>query len=210
MPRGLGTTQRLMLFQLADHEVCVAEECAEHQHPYRSPGCWSLTDLTISTFHEQLVEPQRAAHDAWQETLRRWQIGDAEARTEVARVTNINNRIGLPTVLDPSEFEPRRPNDYELRRFNPSRAIGGLERRGFVLRDEYHRTNNLALTVEGFVEARRLGGVRPSEIVDLDQVQANWCAPIDFRLGRSARHQPCCLECVGLSSPPRISARYAR
>jgi hypothetical protein len=36
----------------------------------------------------------------------------------------------------------------------------------------------------GASEARRLGGVRPSEIVDLDQVQANWRDPKDFRLGR--------------------------
>ena len=49
-----------------------------------------------------------------------------------------------------------------------------------VLRDRYRRRDNLALTVEGFAEARRLGAVRASEIVDLDQMQANWRAPQDF------------------------------
>jgi hypothetical protein len=72
--------------------------------------------------------------------------------------------------------------DNVLERFNPSRAILGLERRGFVLRDRHRRHANLCLTAEGFAEARRLG-LRDSEIVDLDQVAANWREPDDFHLG---------------------------
>ena len=70
-----------------------------------------------------------------------------------------------------------------LVRFNPSRAILGLEQRGFVLRDRYRRHANLALTVEGFAEARRLGGVEESEIVDLDRLAADWRETGDFWLG---------------------------
>jgi hypothetical protein len=70
-----------------------------------------------------------------------------------------------------------------LVKFNPSRAIVGLERRGFVLRERTRRHANLALTVEGFAEARRLKGVRVSEIVDLDRVAAAWRETRDFALG---------------------------
>jgi hypothetical protein len=75
------------------------------------------------------------------------------------------------------------PDEDEIQKLNPGRAINGLEQRGFALRDHCHRKDNIALTVEGFIEARRLGGVRASEIVDLDQAQANWRAPEDFLLG---------------------------
>jgi hypothetical protein len=70
-----------------------------------------------------------------------------------------------------------------LVRFNPSRAILGLERRGFVLRHRYRRHANLALTAEGFAEARRLGGVPESEIADLDRIAERWREPDDFCLG---------------------------
>jgi hypothetical protein len=73
--------------------------------------------------------------------------------------------------------------DNALKRFNPSRAILGLEQRGLVLRDRYRRHANLALTVEGFAEARRLGGVEESEIVDLDRLAADWRETGDFWLG---------------------------
>lgn len=96
---------------------------------------------------------------------------------------NFNYAMRQPTQLDPTEFESSWPDNHDLQRFHPSRAIVGLERRGFVLRDDYHRLVNLALTREGFAEARRLGGVPDSEIVDLDRVQANWREPDDFLLG---------------------------
>ena len=183
MSRGLGTMQRQMLFGLAQHEVGIAETAAGLQLPYRSPDRWSLRSLTYSMFFEELVAPQRAAHERWQDTLRRGQAGDKDAQADVVRVINLNNRFHMPTNLDPTEFEPRSPTNYELQRFHPSRAIVGLERHGFVLRDHHYRIKNLALTVAGFAEARRLVGVPNSEIVDLDRVQANWREPDDFWLG---------------------------
>ena len=84
-----------------------------------------------------------------------------------------------------SELEKFRPERLrpELERFHPSRAILGLEQRRLVLRDRSRRHNNLALTPEGFAEARRLGGVPASKVVNLLRVQANWRHPNDFRLG---------------------------
>src|SRR6201995_3476390 len=105
MSRGLGTTQRLMLFRLADHEVGMAEAAAERQRLYRSPDRWSLTGLTYSTFYERLTAPQRAAHRDWQETLRLFEAGDKDAVAHVAKVVNINNKLRRPTNLDPAEFE---------------------------------------------------------------------------------------------------------
>jgi hypothetical protein len=184
MPRGLGTAQRLMLFRLADHELRLAEAAQERQLPYRSPDRWSLRWLTYSTFYTQVTAGQRAQYEAWQGTLRRMKAGDKEALDHVAFLVNISGRLRRPGPdLDPSDFEPEWPGDRELQRFNPSRAIIGLERRGFVERNHYSRFDNLALTPEGFAEARRLGGVRQSEIVDLDRVQANWRAVENFALG---------------------------
>lgn len=172
-----------MLFRLAQHEVGIAETAAEMQRPYRSPARWSLRSLTWSTFHDQIEAQQRAAHDGWNATLTAFRAGDEHAKEHITFLVNIHARLRKPLNLDVTEFEPSRPSDRALQRFNPSRAIVGLERHGFVLRDHYCRTNNLALTMEGFAEARRLGGVPDSEIVDLDRVQANWREPGDFRLG---------------------------
>jgi hypothetical protein len=172
-----------MLFCLADHEVGLAERAAELQRPYRSPNRWSLTQLTWSTFEAEIIARQRVVHEAWQDTLRCWQAGDKDATEFVIHTVNMYARVRRRAPIDLTEFEPVRPKDAELQRFNPSRAILGLEQRGFVLRDHYWRHANLALTVEGFAEARRLGGVTDSEIVDLDRVAANWRDPADFALG---------------------------
>jgi hypothetical protein len=69
-----------------------------------------------------------------------------------------------------------------IQQLNPGRAIVGLLRPGFVLRDADRQHRNLALTVQGFAEARRLGGV-PDSDVDLDRLAADWRAPEDFGLG---------------------------
>jgi hypothetical protein len=89
----------------------------------------------------------------------------------------------LPDMPGPRPGQYAYVVDHALVRFNPSRAILGLEKRGFVLRDRYRRHANLALTVEGFTEARRLGGVAESEIVDLDRLAADWRETGDFWLG---------------------------
>ncbi|MFL5253324.1 MAG: hypothetical protein ACJ8AI_10595 [Rhodopila sp.] len=163
----------------------MAEAAAERQRPYRSPDRWSLTSLTYSTFFERFVAPQRAAHEDWQETLRLFEAGDKGALARVARVINLNNLCGRPTNLGRAAFVAEWPRDREIQRLNPSRAVAGLEQRGFVLCDHHYRHNNVALTVEGFAEARRLGGVRSSEMIDLDRVQARWYDPKDFGLGLS-------------------------
>jgi hypothetical protein len=194
MSHGLGAMQRQMLFALARHEVGIAETAAELQRPYRSPDRWSLAQLIYVAARDPITARQRAAHE-WNENVLKTGTDalkqDEQDRTPeqnfaggviVARV-NLNRALRRPTRLNPKEFEPEWPDDHERQRFHPSRAIVGLERRGFVLRDNYHRFVNLALTVAGFAEARRLGGVPDSEIVDLDRVQANWREPDDFLLG---------------------------
>ena len=183
MSRGFGTIQRAMLFTLAQHEVGMAETAAELQRPYRSPDRWSLRSLTWGACCRQITERQRAKHDDWNATLTAFRAGDERATEHVKIIANLHSRLRTPLNWDATEFEPSRPEDHELQRFNPSRTIVGLERRGFVLRDRYRRIDNLALTVAGFVEARRLGGVAESEIVDLDRVQASWREPDDFWLG---------------------------
>src|SRR4051794_4889610 len=72
---------------------------------------------------------------------------------------------------------------FPIQRFNPGRAIARLARDGFVLRDTYYRRDNVALTAAGFIEAWRLGGVRGSEIVDLDRVTDAWTARGSVLLG---------------------------
>ena len=174
MSHGLGVMQRSMLFRLARHEIGMAERAAELQRPYRSPDRWSLRSLIYSAAYHQVIARQRAAHDGWNAVLAAWRAGDE---------ANVHARLRKPLDLEPTDFQPHRPSDSDLQRFHPSRAIVGLERRGFVLRDRHRRTGNLALTVEGFAEARRLGGLADSEIVDLDRVQANWRELDDFMLG---------------------------
>lgn len=181
MSRGLGTMQRLMLFRLADHELRVAEAAAERQRPCRSPDRWSLGTLTYSTLYPQIVALQWTRQRVAKEVAERARADGAEPHVWAVIASAY---VRMPDDLTvPGDFAPRRPDDHELQRFNPSRAIAGLEKRGFVLRDRSRRINNLALTVKGFAEARRLGGVRASELVDLDQVQANWREPDDFFLG---------------------------
>jgi hypothetical protein len=120
------------------------------------------------------------------------EVGLAERAAELQRPYRSPNRWSLkqlawttflPDMPPPSKQQYAYVIDHALVRFNPSRAILGLEQRGFVKRDHYSRHRNLALTVEGFAEARRLGGVTDSEIVDLDRVAANWRDPADFALG---------------------------
>ena len=188
MSRGLGTMQRLMLFRLADHEVWLAETASELRRLYRSPDRWSLADLIYSLADDALYDTvttnQRADHERWQATLRAFSAGDERAREQFALVVNISARLRKPNPsLTPTAFEPSRPRYRDLQRFNPSRALAGLVRGGFVLRGNYCRVRALALTAKGFAEARRLGGVPDSAIVDLDGVQANWRAPNDFLLG---------------------------
>src|SRR6516164_9318135 len=111
MPRGLGTTQRLMLFRLTDHELRVAEAAQVRQLPYRSPDRWSLSELTYSTFRPQLIAEQRASHEAWQETLRLWKAGDEAAGKQVAEVVNIYNIVRKRAPIDLTDFEPKWPED---------------------------------------------------------------------------------------------------
>jgi hypothetical protein len=171
-----------MLFHLADHELCLAEVAAERQRPYRSPDRWSLRHLTYSTFYNQIIAMQWTRHRvglAAEKAARKagWSVDAARA----IAVCSVRQSDAPSTI--PEDYVTPRPDDWDIKRFNPSRAILGLERRGFVVRDHYWRHANLALTVEGFGEARRLGGVRASEIVDLDRVAANWRAVRDFQLG---------------------------
>jgi hypothetical protein len=202
MSHGLGQTQRLMLFQLADHEVRVAEAAAERQRPYRSPDRWSLRTLTYGTFHAQIVAMQWTRQRVAGRVEERAREVGANAKVWAAIASTYVRMPGDLTV--PDDFASHRPKDHELQRFNPSRAIAGLEKRGFVLRDRYRRLDNLALTVEGFSEARRLGGVRESEIVDLDQMQANWRRVDDFRLGISDLWVDWRDD-----GPPRVVGRFA-
>jgi hypothetical protein len=188
MSRGLGTIQRLMLFRLATHEVRVAEAAAQRQRPYRSPDRWSLAELLYSLsngdLHERAIAPQRRRHAFQRALLEGCKNGNKFATEMIKLQANIAASVHKPGPnLDPEEFQPEWPDYRDLERFNPSRAIRGLAERGMVHRDGYRRMNGLALTREGFSEARRLGGVRDSEIVDLDKVQANWRESEDFGLG---------------------------
>ena len=194
MSHGLGVMQRQMLFKLAQHEVGIAEMAAELQRPYGSPDRWSLASLIYSAVRDPITARQRAEHE-WNENLKQTAMSalkqDEQDRTpeqtfavEAIKLRiNANRALRRPTDLDPKDFEPYWPEDRDRQRFHPSRAIVGLERRGFVRRAHYHRINNLALTVEGFAEARRLGGVPDSAIIDLDRVAANWREPDEFMLG---------------------------
>jgi hypothetical protein len=177
MGQGLGNASRRMLLRLADHELRCAEAAQERQLPYRPPDRWSLRTLIHSTFHAEITARQRAGHEAWENTLRAWQAGDKAATEHVAFLVNITARLRRPPPpLDPTAFEPKRPTDHELRRFNPTRTIATLERRGLIARYRYARRDNIALTVQGFAEARRLG-LRDSAVVDLERVAANWRDP---------------------------------
>jgi hypothetical protein len=148
-----------MLLRLADHELRCAEAARERQRPYRSPDRWSRSELTASTYRREIEARQREWHEFRMRNLRLLRARD-------------------PTTLEMyGRFEPRYPEDNELQRFNPSRTIATLERRGLVAHD--HRS--IALTAEGFALARRLG-LRDSAVVDLDRVQAAWRDPDDFML----------------------------
>jgi hypothetical protein len=126
-------------------------------------------------------------------TLAQIEVGAAEDAAEQQQPYRSPRRLSLQdlawaTFLPDRQSRPGGRNHFsgrqwlyghsavgrELVRFNPSRAILGLEARGFVVRDRSIRLQNLALTREGFAEARRLGAVPDSEIVDLDRVAANW------------------------------------
>jgi hypothetical protein len=179
MSRGFGAIQRAMLFRLAQHEVRIAEMAAELQHPYRSPDRWSLRSLTWSACYRQVAALQWARA----ETGKAVAAAGGGAALHAIAVTCTPMPRDLSQV--PDDFQSYRPSDSELQRFNPSRAIVGLIKRGLVLRDDFCRVLNLALTVEGFAEARRLGGVPDSATVDLDRVQTNWRAPGDFMLGHT-------------------------
>ena len=154
MSRGLGQVQRTMLFTLAEHEVRLAELARQQQRPYRSPDRWSLTGLIRTAFWPKFEAKQRAQHDRWQETLRRWKAGDPDATEAVKFEVNRYSMFRQRAPIDLTEFEPERPKDHELQRFNPSRAVLSLELHGFVLRDRYCRHSNLALTCKGFAEAK--------------------------------------------------------
>lgn len=123
------------------------------------------------------------------------EVATAERAAEMQRPYRSPDRWSLQALAG-STFRPElhfprgwKPGQYrssialELTRFNPSRAILGLEARGFVLRNHYYRISNLALTREGFAEARRLVAMPSSESVDLDEVEARWRDPEDFWLG---------------------------
>jgi hypothetical protein len=113
--------------------------------------------------------------------LARHEVAAAETAAQEQRPYRSPHRWSLQNLAWATFLpdEPARPwLARALVRFNPSRAILGLEARGFVLRDRGIRHLNLALTRQGFAEARRLGGVPESEIVDLDRVTENWLATI--------------------------------
>jgi hypothetical protein len=165
--------QRRMLFRLADHELRVAEAAQVRQLRYRPPDRWSVQELLWSLVETDpgmgaiVFGHQRSLH---------------EMRMQGRRY--LEDR-GVPPPFKETEFAPHAPNYDELTRFNSSRTVTTLYRRGFVDHYSWRHRYNLALTAEGFAEARRLGGVRQSEIVDLDTVQRNWRKRSDFRLGRS-------------------------
>jgi hypothetical protein len=173
MGTGLGTAQRQMLVTLARREVWVAEIATQMQRHYRPPDRWSLRGLTWATYRAEITGMQYDRH----------QIALAAGGNRVIQAIAQSLVRRRPDPVVPDDFAAHRPAESDIQMFNPSRAVIGLERRGFVLRDRSRRRANLALTVEGFAEARRLGGVADSEVVDLDQLAANWRETWDFALG---------------------------
>jgi hypothetical protein len=91
-------------------------------------------------------------------TLAQREVWMAEIATQMQRTYQPPDRWSLK-ALTWMTFLPDRPPprkgryayviDNALERFNPSRAILGLEQRGFVLRDRHRRHANLCLTAEG-------------------------------------------------------------
>jgi hypothetical protein len=189
MSRGLGKIQRTMLFVLARHEVWLAELARQQQRPYRSPDRWSLFQLTYALagsdeFYDRALRWQRVGWALRQFQVREFEKGNPAAREHMAALATISNRTGKNLLPTKEEEFKSRPLDYlDIQGFNPSRTILGLEKHGLVLRDHYRRFRNLALTRTGFAEARRLGGVEDSEIVDLDRMQDRWRKPDEFLLG---------------------------
>jgi hypothetical protein len=186
--------QRRMLFRLADHELRVAEAAEVRGLRYRPPDRWSVPELLWSL---AVMDPemdaiisgkQRAEHEQRMQLFRDFQAGKPEAREayrDLVTATSMSRGRIPPPPFEETDFKPYPPAYEELTGFNSSRTIAALYRRGFVDHFSHCRRYNLALTAAGFAEARRLGGVRWSEIVGLDAVQRNWRKHSDFRLGLS-------------------------
>jgi len=132
MSRGLGTVQRMMLFQLACHEVQAAEASAQRQQPYRSPDRWSLADLIYSLsrtdngIREKIDGRQRSWHAFRVALLRNFNAREESAREYYKTMVSISaaSRGATPSPpMNEAEFVPRRlatPNSNGSTRPAPS------------------------------------------------------------------------------------------
>ena len=196
MSRGLGKMQRMLLRRMAAYEVEQAELAAQRQEGPDPPHGWSVAGLfrTLAKdeLHDRAVEPQRRRHEteqqAWRDLTERVLAGDEDAKA-LANIRIMGAQMaGLP-LPDAATFMPVVPTACRDR-FNAARIMRGLVSRGFVYRRGLfslvpgYRSEAWVLTAEGFAEARRLGDVAPSEIVDFDQLQERWCevARLPFHL----------------------------
>jgi hypothetical protein len=183
MSRGLGSMQRMLLRRMAAREVERAETAAQEQVLYDPPRGWSIANLFFglsrAELRDRLIEPQRRQHEkdrrAWLDLMERVVAGDERAKEEFNLKLHAARLVGTTPPGSQDEFTPVLPEAY-WDRFNASRVMRGLVSRQLVCRRPFHsRQEGWALTREGFAEARRLGDVAASEIIDLDQLQERWC-----------------------------------
>jgi hypothetical protein len=176
--------QRMLLRRMAAYEVQQAELARKQQeHPTPPHGGWSIArlfrELARDELPDRLVEPQLRRHERqrqeWLDLNERVLAGDEHAKALFNLKMMGMQAAGEPPPGMKEEFTPVIPETY-WDRSNSSRVMRGLIARQLVYRRAFaQRWEAWVLTREGFVEARRLGDVASSEVVDLDLLQERWC-----------------------------------